>query len=151
MPYVVEEHVVRCYTELAESEEWKPDHEDAMACIELERLLKLGVWAYDSLVEIDEKWREEIMSGKCAYEETNHRMIRELFERWSKPCARIETSIRRFEDKGYVVDGSQEFRKRRAEAHWILSKPEDAFASPRFTALRDAAAEDQARGLTQPM
>lgn len=151
MPTSVIERELRCYAEMARDEPWKRNHVTAMAWLELDQLLKFGMYIYDALIELDEVWRDAVLSGHLEYCPDVQGTIRRPFDLWLEPCQKLETAIRHFEDRGYVVDRAPDFRKRHAEAAWIVRKAADVFASDRFVALRDAALDEHAKGNTAPI
>jgi hypothetical protein len=89
-----------------EDEQWKPDHNDAMACRDLEDTLRCGNGLYDSICKIAEhRWLE-------AQDPDDFREIEEYFTWWLKPCDRIMAKIaeleREFKDG---VEGANQFRR----------------------------------------
>jgi len=142
------------YSDQVESQSgWKTDHDDAMACMEFECILKFGMSLFDGIVALDEKLREAALS-QGSVDETLNTLIGEmdlLVEWWLKPCKQVEAEIKRFSRLGYAVDGAEEFRKRHAEAKWILEDAESAFGDQRMVELRDAAIDDLRKGNTSPV
>jgi hypothetical protein len=104
------ERHVRAFQEDVEG--WKDDHADAMACYDLEEILRVGVSLYDLIDRRDEYWRLALARGKFSYSKKFDDEIQELFDLWLNACKRVEGFIAALEAKNYVVDGANEFRER---------------------------------------
>lgn len=99
-----------------EVESWKADHEDAMACCELEDALSVGIALYHVISKADERWRLRLIDGRETYSKDADDRIAQAYSWWLKPCDRVEAQIKYFQLNGYEVVGAAEFRALHAEA-----------------------------------
>ncbi|SRR6266540_5668032 len=116
---------------------WKRDHDDAMSCLTFEGVLRFGINIFDGLIKADEKLRPAFLRGEIS--EKYGELIRELFRWWLEPCEAVEEELARLIRKGFEVEGAAEFRKRHAEAKWMLAPVHEALDHERIVELRDAA------------
>ena len=107
-----QERQVAAYQESAES--WKPDHHEAMRCMELEDMLLVGIGVYDLLEQTDVKLRLSIATGRS--KSADFGFVEAMFALWLGISNRVDSHIEAFEAKGYEVNNSREFRARLAKA-----------------------------------
>lgn len=100
-------------------EDWKSEHDDAMACLDLEYFLQVGIALYDFIDRLDEEWRLSVVRGKAVSDPNIVRQFDELFDAWLQPCARVESRIQALEAREYVVKHADEFRFRHARAQSV--------------------------------
>ncbi len=93
-----------------QSESWKPDHDEAMACRNLEDLIRLGRAVFRGVQNIDEDWSAMIRSGATPLLAKDAEEVADWYRRWYAPCAKVLGDIARFEGLGYTVEGADEFR-----------------------------------------
>ncbi len=91
--------------------EWKRDHDEAMACRDLEQALSLGISLYDLLTTADESARLAEATGVADYTTEMVDAFDLLFDRWLEPCECIRSQIEDFEKSGFTVERSAEFIK----------------------------------------
>lgn len=101
---------VRAFKETVDR--WESDHVDAMECLDLEQLLRVGIWLYDLLHETDKRWRTALAEGKAQYDPKVDKAFDEVFDMWLEPCALVDARIKKCESKKYRVEGAREFRER---------------------------------------
>ncbi len=130
---------IACYRKEVESEPWKQDHEDAMDCISFQSTLEFGIGLYDFLVRIDERVRDEMLKNKASRDAKVLQIIRRLFGEWLVPCEAVNARLVDLEKKGFDVEHAAAFRKRHAEAIWMLKPASKAFADDKFVEARDEA------------
>lgn len=93
----------------ATAEAWKADHDAAMACRDLEGVIRVGNALYDLLVGADRAWRLAIARGRDTYSAAVAETIDLLFSVWSRPAKQILSSARRLVEDGYEVEGLDEY------------------------------------------
>ncbi len=142
---------VECFDELVKDESWKRDHEDANACWELEQVLQFGLTIYRLFMKTDEVISDAILSDRCESPRQARAAFDSLLAWWLRPCETVNRVIRSLEDKGYMVEGAAEFRKHFAEAKWMLTPADKAFAHDRVAAVRDNAIDEHRTGRTVPL
>lgn len=122
-------------------EPWKQEHDEAMKCLSFEATLACGVRLYDLCIELDEAFRDVALRAGDSAEEKKRLLeaSRKLFAWWLRPCEQVERELANFERKGYIVEHGQDFRKRHAEAVWMLKPAAEAFNHDRMVDARDAA------------
>lgn len=132
---------IRTFQNEVETEPWKQEHLEAMACLSFESTLKFGLDIYEALHKVDTAVRGVILSdGKCDKEKTL-KGLRLLFEWWLKPCGRVEKDLIAFEKRGFKVENADAFRKAHAECVWILKPAKEAFGDDRLIEARDQAVD----------
>jgi hypothetical protein len=131
--------------DLAEIEPWKPLHDEAMACREIEYLLSRGVAAYRFLASVEEEWRERVLRGERAFSREDRDRFETCLRGWLVPCEKVERLVSELESRGYSVENAVEFRECHAEAKWLLARPEEVFDRPAFVAARDQAIDAHRR------
>ena len=125
----------------SEVDQWKQDHEEAMACLSFEQTLQLGVSLYDFLISLDEEIRSRMLSGQMQQDAGLLKAVKALFGAWLLPCPRVEERLRKFERKGYTMKLASEFRSRCAEARWMMKPAGEAFDHQRVVDARDEAVD----------
>ena len=118
---------VKAYSASVSDESWKKDHQEAMACFDLEAMLNAGLNLFDTITWMDTAWRTAVLSGKIKHDQVVEEAITDLFKLWAVPCEHVEKRIRGFEKKGYKVEGADKFRRYRAEVEGILTSEEKFF------------------------
>lgn len=98
------------YSQCASDESWKQAHEEAMACRDLEALLQVGIGLYRSIEKLAPA--PVAGDGSAAQARTGEveSEVLDLFDWWLRPCNNVDAHIRRFESRGYEVDGAKAFR-----------------------------------------
>lgn len=114
----------------AEAEGWKKDHRDAMACRNLEQMIRLGVGLYDGLELADEMLRVDAARGKFTYTDEVGSAFDKLFRWWLDPCHLIEAEIAKLESKQYTVELASDFRERCARARSVVAESAEEASSP---------------------
>ncbi len=114
----------------AEAEGWAKDHDDAIACRNVEQMIRLGVGLYDGLESADEKLRLDAARGKFVYTDEVDRAFGKLFRWWLDPCHLVEAEISALEAKSYTVELASAFRERCARARSVLAESAEQYSSP---------------------
>lgn len=135
---------MQLFEEEVAGEDWKKNHEEAMQCFAFEETLKFGISLFDSIILLDEKLRD-VMLAHGTSDRTLINTPKDLLEWWLKPCRDVERALGAFESLGYSVEHAADFRKRHAEALWILAPASEALRHPKITEARDAAIDEARR------
>lgn len=101
-------------------EAWKPEHNAAMNCRDLEDTLQRGLgWFY--IIRLgDESWSKKVQSGETAFDADRVASIRSAYEWWLKPCDQILQRIQEVE-REYEVVNAAEFRRAFLRARRLVS------------------------------
>jgi hypothetical protein len=94
-----------------QSESWKPEHDEAMACRNLEDVIRLGISIFRGVQRVDQEWSEEVRSGAKSFNKDEAKEVADWYEWWYRPCPKVLGDIAGFEQRGYTVDGATEFRE----------------------------------------
>ena len=125
------------------AEAWKHAHARAMKCRAFESTLQFGCELFDTIVEADCVLRGLMTDGALSVDPKQYeKVIRGLISWWLRPCEPLETNIREFEREFGQVEHAGEFRKRHAEALWMLKPAAQAFDDPKMVACRDKAIDE---------
>ena len=100
---------VDAYSENAEA--WKPDHDLAMACCRFEGLLRNGIDSLNGIIEYHTSWQEQVMSGQVEPDLSMDQAIWDMYARWLRPCEQVSKELAFFEQQGFEVKNSAEFRE----------------------------------------
>ncbi len=81
--------------ELAKSyqDAWLADHQQAMACLDLEEKIALGSFLFELITKVDERYRLQVLQGQEEYREEFSRSVLELYRQWSSPCRKALEEI----------------------------------------------------------
>lgn len=123
------------------------DHREAMACLDCEAILQLGIDAFHWLVRADESARSAAYRGDEVEEETFD-MLAQLFHHWLKPCAVMNAWIAVQGERGYALSNLEEFRKCEREVRAIVDSLTADELSDSVRNLRDAAVAEHRDGQT---
>ena len=99
---------VDAYSENAET--WKPDHDLAMACGQLEDLLLAGIESLRGILTCHQGWQEQVLSSQQEPDLAMDKAIWDMYAWWLRPCTRIKRELRFFERQGFTVEHAAEFR-----------------------------------------
>lgn len=143
---VFETTMKRIDSYLEDAEQWKKDHDTAARCMNFELLLQHATSVYEAINFFDESARQLHASGKQEYTAETGDVIRKLYRSWLQPHESIVQTILVFENAGYSVSFSSEFRSAVREVQSLLAEDEDMLTTDRFIELRDAAIDDHRAG-----
>jgi hypothetical protein len=87
------------------------DHKRAMACLDLETLLAVGLTLFKVIELAEDRWSSKVRSGEIEFKKEDAESVKALYSWWRKPGDRILVSIKQFETEGYPVAGADEFRE----------------------------------------
>ncbi len=128
-----------------DSEYWKIDHDNAMACLAFEDSLRSCVNLFEMCVRVSDNLWELMLRSTITPEEADSQS-RELFEAWRNLGVVIEKKLLEFEAHGYPVEYSSEFRHRYEEVKWMLSPSSEALRDSSIVKARDEAIDALRRG-----
>src|SRR3954466_5327357 len=87
---------------------------------QLERVLDIGNWLFQSVRLIEANWRNEVLSRETNYDRDEDASIQSFYWQWSKPCKKCLAEITAFEQRGVRVRGAVTFRKNCELANSVL-------------------------------
>jgi len=99
---------VDAYSENAEA--WKPAHDLAMACGQLEDLLLTGIESLREITAYHQGWQEQVLSGQQEPDLAMDQAIWDMYAWWLRPCTRVKRELRFFARQGFTVEHAAEFR-----------------------------------------
>ena len=99
---------VDAYSENAEA--WKPDHDLAMACGQLEDLLLAGIRSLHEIAVYHQGWQKQVLSGQQNPDLAMDQAVWDMYAWWLRPCTRVKRELRFFERQGFTVEHAAEFR-----------------------------------------
>ncbi len=134
--------------ELAKSyqDAWLADHQQAMACLDLEEKIALGSFLFELITKVDERYRLQVLQGQEEYREEFSRSVLELYRQWSSPCRKALEEIAAMENSGFVLRGAETFRSQCREVQGILTDDHEFFDSDALAELRDKAIDELLKG-----
>jgi hypothetical protein len=127
---------------------WRPDHDDAMQCRDLEEWLTILVAAYDLAVQRDEDWRLNVFRKQEPYDAIVHGEINATFEAWRVAAQKMEQNVGQLESKSFTVEHSAALRDRLREVEQLLTPDSKFFRDQKLVDLRDQALDAHAKGDT---
>jgi hypothetical protein len=131
---------VDLYVEI--SEKWKHDHAQAMACYGFEDVLAKGASLFSLIVGAEERWRIQVYRDETPYSDRKAAEFLDLIKAWLKPCDTLLGEPRHFEDAGFSVKHSREFRRCVGEAKGIVTPDSEFFSHQRLVEERDRAIDE---------
>jgi len=102
---------IEAYSAANPDESWMKDHQDAMACFDLEEHIGLGIGLYENIVGMQSRWQEAVSSKRVSANSSIDRALDQLVWLWAQPCPDVEKRIRHFELEGDAVKQADRFRK----------------------------------------
>jgi hypothetical protein len=115
---------VRAFSEAAQ-ETWKRDHETAMACHDLEALLRLGISAHENVVAEFRAWAADVIAGTADYDAARHAAVADDLRTWLGLVPEVSALIDGCTRAGYVVEHVPEYERCRAVAARVLDGADD--------------------------
>lgn len=125
-----------------QSERWKQDHQQAMACCTFEEVLSKGVLVFDMITSADERWRAAVCAERTTYDPQVDEAVRAAYQAWLSPCEAILKDLDYFERTGFFVEHAKQFRSRWREAVGILTADDQFFAHDKLVEARDHALDE---------
>jgi hypothetical protein len=113
----------------AYEESWKGEHDEAMACRDLEDTISVGIALFRLLERFEDSWRERVFRGAEAYSEEEDRSVQGSFRAWLQVTEDVLNAVPALEQRFGSVDGSGELRECAARAHVLL----DGWQPPRLS------------------
>lgn len=142
---------LRAYEE--QPEPWKVDHDDAMECYTVEDSVATGIFIFQRICRLDESVHETIIEDEVPKEDVADAatQLAELYRGWLTAFQPLLKMIKEAEDKDYVLQGSDEFRRICKEVQGVLTDDEKVFCGDRLEALERAAIEEFRAGKTHDL
>ena len=91
-------------------EAWKPAHDDAMACRDLEEAVDNALGFYRLIHKANKRWAKAIDSGAASFSWSIAEQFAAAYRWWLDGAALLESAIAESERQGFEVEGAQEFR-----------------------------------------
>lgn len=105
-------------------ESWKPDHDKAMKCRNLEGTLRLGLLYYNVIRLSDEEVSRKVQLGEIDFDPKLTRSVRKWYLWWLKPCEEVLSSIRVMQ-ANFEVEHAAEFERAFREVTRLVAAPVD--------------------------
>ena len=105
--------------EAGRQERWKVDHQEAMACLNLEALVAFGIMSYEGVDNADRKVRALLAEGKIKVEPEFWKVVAAALDQWVKAAHTTLPAILACEKKGFSVDRADRFRAILAHAESV--------------------------------
>ena len=115
---------VRAFSEAAQ-ETWKRDHDTAMACHDLESLLRLGISAHENIVTEFRAWAADVIGGTADYDPARHAAIADALRAWLGLVPEVSAWIDGCTRAGYVVEHVAAFERCRVASGRMLDGADD--------------------------
>jgi len=99
-------------TELEEEREaWKPDHDAAMACYDVEDMILRGLALFFGIRRADESWSKKVQAGTLQFDQKRAQSIHAQYEWWLGPCDGVLSALAKAERAFKQVDNAEVFRR----------------------------------------
>lgn len=131
-----------------EQSTWTNSSDDVQLRLKVEETIALGLFVFDRITRLDEQQRAEVLRGAAPHDAATEKAIEELYRSWSASCAGTLQASAGLEQRGFQVQGAEEFRLRFGEVRGILTPDHEFFSSKPLQDLRDAAIDEHRRGET---
>jgi hypothetical protein len=93
-----------------QKEAWKADHDEAMACYDLEETIRRGIALFGMIRLADESWSKKVQSGSAKFDADRLRTIKNQYEWWLAPCSGILETLAKAEASFSQVENAAYFR-----------------------------------------
>jgi hypothetical protein len=103
-----------------EAEPWKADHDAAMRCFEMEKVIAGGNRAYDLISDFVAAWQDYVARGELPFVEEEDRRYGDFYRIWVETTERKLGEIEKLTGAGYEVKGADKLRAYLEEARSIL-------------------------------
>src|SRR5688572_10091585 len=90
---------------------WQRDHNEAMACRDVEDTLAVGISLFHLLERAERSWRDRVFRGAEDYSGEQDEAIQGLYRAWLQVSAEVRDAVPDFENRFGSVDGAAEFRE----------------------------------------
>lgn len=107
----------------AYADSWQHDHQQAMACWELESRLKLALMLYELIGAADERRSKEMTEGDAMSREAHLREFNALYAEWLRLSEEMLDVITQFESKGFQVEAAEQYRSVCSQLRGVLALP----------------------------
>lgn len=108
----------------AADEPWKPDHDKAMACRDIEDLLTDGILLFRRIGEIEANYQRHALAGRDQNIEACVKEIDDLYRAWVDASQRWLMKAEQMSARGFTVEGLDAFRSTIEEAWNLLGNLE---------------------------
>jgi hypothetical protein len=103
----------------AAGDPWRPEHDQAMACRDVEDLLADGILLFRRIGEIEARNQRLALEGRIADIDGSLKETDDLYRAWVEASQRWLTTAERMAAQGFGVEGLADFRAAIGEA-WNL-------------------------------
>jgi hypothetical protein len=110
----------RILTTYDEAEPWKADHDAAVQCLEMEKVVALGNRAYDLLSDFVAFWQDYVARGVLPFNKKDDRRHGDAYRTWVETSMRKLGEIEKLTRDGHEIKGADELRAHLEEARSIL-------------------------------
>ena len=91
-------------------EAWKPAHDAAMACRNLEEAIGNALGFYGLIHEANKRWAKAIDSGAASFSWSIAEQFAGAYRWWRDGAVALENAVAESERQGFEVERAQEFR-----------------------------------------
>jgi hypothetical protein len=138
--------------QLAFYDEVLQQHGEAMLCQDCEACLRLGVQAFESIIEADRAYRRSVNSKPEGFDPEEERKQVAMLRDWHSNSQSVKNWAIHFVERGFSVGSLEEFDRCYEEAAAIIdsfneSRADRTMSEP-LIALRDEALESHRNGQT---
>lgn len=109
-------------------EQWKADHDEAMACRELEAKLQTGLGYFWAIRLADMNWSRQVQTGHVGFDLATAREIYDLYRWWLEPCDGVLNNLDET-GRDFNVEHAEEFRGCVREARRFAAIDPEAVAA----------------------
>lgn len=86
-----------------ETVNWQTEHQQALACFDLEDLIDYGLWVISSIRRYNDGWASAIENSKCTFSWDDATGFGQAYQKWLDTSERVLAVARAFEAQGYDV------------------------------------------------
>jgi hypothetical protein len=94
-----------------EREAWRADHDDAMACYDVEDMILRGVALFFGIRRADESWTKKVQAGTVKFDPQRATAIHRQYEWWLAPCDDVLVALEKAERSFREVSNAEVFRQ----------------------------------------
>lgn len=104
----------------AYAESWQNDHDDALACWELEGRIKIALVLFGMIRDLDERLAKDPGVASATSNPSLSAELRKLYLQWERPTPHIAAQLKALWAKGFKVEGGDEFKDAVLDARCLL-------------------------------
>lgn len=114
----------RLLTAYADREQWKWDHDEAQACLDVAEKLAWGVHIFKGLLDLETRTQARALERRSPETEQLLELMPLFYQLWTEASEFYLERAREFLEKGYAVDGLDGFQETVEEARCLLGNME---------------------------